>query len=432
MPSRSCCLILTACLMSSVCFGQTPQSGKRATVEELFAEAERLAADGSQSKQVAEKLQAAIEQHLKNDAAFYKSLRALAEYYEATDQAEAGLREFLALVQDEQIFRQRYEVFQSIMEKYTRRHPELVKTIQNELQQAARENERGPSFLPEPDLVDAILQREDAALRDASVEKLKEMLAPDSSAETKRSALISLNKALAAKFDQESFYPLVVPLIDSEDMPTRMMVLTVLPSVGGSEADLPSIVKKADDPSHHVRKLVASALIAIGKGEHSNVVIPALMKLLQDDEEDVVNNTVRSMWGQYTSPEFDQLLIELSDEPSIHHNVIYFCLSTMRSKSPAVCKRLVEELADSDWNNSGRAAWGLTYGVEEEAEPIVEEGLLKALPQETNDYTRKQEMQALAQVATAKSKEYLQSVVDSDLETDEFQDLAREILQGLN
>lgn len=401
------------------------------TVEQLYQQAEKLAAD-NQGEQAAEKLKAAIELHLKNDAAFHKSLRALAAYYEATNQPEQGIRELFRLVGDEDVFRTRYEVFRDIVEKYSKKHPDLVREVQAEVQQAAREKRNGPILEPAPDIVDSILQREDEALRDKSLAKLKEMLGRESSVEAKRSALISLQKALPAKFDHKSFYTHVIPLIDSEDIGTRIMVLTVLPAIGGSETDLPAIIKHVDDKSLHVRKVVGTALAQIGKGKHGDLIIPALMKLMEDDEESVVENTIRSQWGQYSSPEYDKFLIELSLEPRHHHNVIYFCLSTMRSKSKSVCERLIDELADPDWNNSGRAAWGLTYGVEEDAKPTVETGLLAALPQETNEYTRKQEMRALAQVATNKSKDYLQSVVDSTLETDEFKNLAREILNDFN
>jgi hypothetical protein len=104
----------------------------------------------------------------------------------------------------------------------------------------------------------------------------------------------------------------------------------------------------------------------------------------------------------------------------------------MKTKSPEVCRRLIEELDEPDWNDSGRAAWGLTYGVTEEAKSLVEKGLLKALPEETNPYTRKQEFRALRRVATEKSRPYLKSVIASDMETKEHKGLAREILAELD
>jgi hypothetical protein len=104
----------------------------------------------------------------------------------------------------------------------------------------------------------------------------------------------------------------------------------------------------------------------------------------------------------------------------------------MQSKSPAVCRRLVEELSNPDSNNSGRAAWGLTYGVTEEAKSLVEDGLLKALPQETNEYTREHELLALRGVGTEKSRPSLQSIIDSPLEPDKFKQLARAVLARLD
>ena len=177
---------------------------------------------------------------------------------------------------------------------------------------------------------------------------------------------------------------------------------------------------------------VGSALIAIGQGDYPDQVVPALTELLNDSDPKIVERTIRSMWGQYSTPQFDEMLINLSRHPQHHHNAIYFGLSTMRTKSVPVCRRLIEELGDPDWNNSGRAAWGLTYGVMEDAKSLVEDGLLKALPEETNENTRTQEFRALSVVATENSRQYLSSVVDSGMETEKFKELARKILEDLD
>jgi hypothetical protein len=244
--------------------------------------------------------------------------------------------------------------------------------------------------------------------------------------------LATLGSALTAKFDRVPFRPLVEPLLESKDPQIQMLALRCLPGLGATSHDLALVVPMAEDASPQVRMNVAAALIGLGKGDHPEQVIPALMKLLQDEDPNVIERTIRSMWGQYSSPEFDELLIKLSREPRYHGNTIYFCLSTMRHKSPAVCRRLIEELDEPDWNNSGRAAWGLTYGVTDEAKSLVEEGLLKALPEETNDYTRGQQFRALRGVATEKSRTYLTLVVESDTETDNTKQQAREILAGLD
>jgi HEAT repeat protein len=221
-------------------------------------------------------------------------------------------------------------------------------------------------------------------------------------------------------------------LLKSKDHVVRTMAVACLPGVGATADDLPIITALVEDPSPQVRMQLTSALVALGDGEHGDQVIPALTQLLQDEDKEVVEHSIRSMWGQYSSAEFDKFLIRLSRDPKHHYNTIYHCLSTMRSKSPAVCRRLVDELNEPDWNSSGRAAWGLTYGVTDDAKSIVEDGLLKALPEETNTYTRQQEFRALRGVATEKSREYLTSVLASELETEECRQAAREILAELD
>lgn len=277
-------------------------------------------------------------------------------------------------------------------------------------------------------LAKEILQRDDPARRAEALDKVRERLAGESAAQ----GLRALAAALAAKFDREPFRPLVMPLLKAEDAVTRERAVRVLPGLEPTGEDLTQVLAMVDDPSVRVRSGVGGAIIQIAQGKQAERVIPALMKLLKDSDPKVIEDTLRSMWGQYSSPEFDELLIELSHEREHHGSAIYFALSTMKSKSPAVARRLVEELADPDWNNSGRAAWGLTYGVTEEAKPIVEEGLLRALAEETNNYTRSQEFRALKGVVTEKSRAYLKSVVDSEQETDEFKKQAAEILEGLD
>lgn len=399
------------------------------SLRQLFLEAEQLSKDPDKQEQAARMYQEVIRRHSYNESVVSDSLKELAKYYEDSDQLEKGIR-FFALGRVRASTRSQEKVFKDIMEAYYLKHPKLVLKFSRELNQASRTSLH--NFPASNELAKSILQRKDKTLREKSLKQLRGLFAPGSDDATKRAGLMTLQQVLTAKFDHKSFGPLVVPLLDSEDELLRAMALSCLPKVSGNIDDLPKIVVMTEDESKRVRQKVGSALIYIAKGKDAEVVIPALMKLMQDEEHDVIRSTIRSMWGQYTSPEFDEFLVGLSNETKYHHIVIYHCLSTISKKSPVVCQRLVEELSDPDWNNSGRAAWGLTYGVTEEAKPLVEAGLLKAIPEETNSYTRKQEFRALQQVATEKSRDYLQSVVDSDLETDQFKQLAAGVLSQLD
>lgn len=421
----------TFAVMAAILLTTWAGAAAQGSLEEAYQGANQLAATAGGMEQAMAGYQTVVETHLANEAVFDLALRQLARCYMDSGQVEEGVQFFLKLGQ--RMYGQRKpNTFQEILNQFTLKYPDQVEKAVAQLQGSSEGAKRTTPTMPVQELSKAILQREDPQLRAKALEKLREMLAPPSSDDAKQKGLATLASAMTARFDRKGFRDLVLPLLASPTPEIRAQALSCLPGLEATLSDLTLVLPLAEDPSPRVRKAVGPALIRIGQGREPETVIPALMLLLQDSDPTIVEGTIRSMWGQYASPEFDALLIRLSRDPRLHGNVIYFCLSTMRNKSPAVCARLVEELADPDWNNSGRAAWGLTYGVADEARPMVEEGLLKALPQETNDHTRQEEFRALSRVATERSHGYLQSVVDSPQETDAYKELAREILSNLD
>lgn len=400
-------------------------------LKEIYAEAERRRTDPQTVVEAAEKYKEVVEIHRENEKWYRLALQQLARTYDDSGQTEEGVRYFVTLAL-ENAAADKQDVLREILAAYRLKHPDVFQKIVTEMGLGAGPQPRTLRPMPSEELSQAILQRDDQELREKSLDKLQQMLAADAPATEKKQALATLLSSLAAKFDRAPFRRLVLPLLDSDDDAIRAMALRSLPALETPAGELSRIVPLAEDESPQVRMHVGLALIQIGKGQHKEVVIPALTTLLKDSDPAVIEQTIRSMWGQYSSPQFDALLIELSRNPRYHHNVVYFGLSTMRPKSAAVCRRLVEELDDPDWNNSGRAAWGLTYGVEDEARKLVEEGLLKALPEETNAYTRGQQFRALGNVATEQSRAYLAKVADSELETEGCRQAARAILTRLD
>lgn len=418
-------------VLLSVCVTAHSAETKKGSLREVYEEAAQLAQTPEGLEKGISKYKSVIEIHRANEKVFQSALRQLGKCYADSGRTEDGIRFFMGLAYETWTAKQQ-DALRQILGEFGLKYPDLMERIAADMQLSSEQKRRIAPAAPSKELADAILQREDKLLRQKSLERLREMLSPNSSDEEKRSGLATLRSSLSAKFDRDSFRLLVLPLLKSEDEEIRMLALRCLPGLDATSEDLALVIPMADDASARVRMNVAGALIQLGKGEEKDKVVPALMKLLQDEDPNVVEQSIRSMWGQYSSPEFDRLLIELSRDPRYHHNAIYFGLSTQREKSAAVCRRLVEELDDPDWNNSGRAGWGLTYGVTEEAKSVVEEGLLRALPEETNTYTRTQEFRALRQVATEKSRSYLRSVADSEMETEEFRKLARDILKDMD
>ncbi|MFC1635868.1 HEAT repeat domain-containing protein [Planctomycetota bacterium] len=407
------------------------------SLKQICEEADRLAQTPEGLEDAIAKYHSVIEIHRANEKVFLAALQRLLKHCDESDRIEDGARVLITVIEDLRN-PERMKDMQNAFGGFAMKHRDVLDKVTEEMGLTAQQKrekkakERAERIVPSRKLIDAILQRKDKALREESLTKLRQMLSPESSNRDKGTALVTLRSALTAKFDRKPFRPLVAPLLKSEDAEIRMRALQCFPALEATTQDLELIIPLAEDDSPQVRQEVGGALISIGDGREKEKVIPALMKLLKDEEYKVIERTLRSMWGQYASPEFDALLIELSRNPRHRGHVIYHCLSTMRTKSPEVCRRLVEELDEPDWNDSGRAAWGLGYGVVEEAYSLVEEGLLKALPEETNSYTRKQEFRALRRVATEKSRPYLKSVVESDMETQEHKELARQILTDLD
>jgi len=411
------------------------------SLQDVYKDAEQLAATPAGREQAIAGYQTLIETHLKNEALFDAALPRLARCYLEAGKGEEGIRFFENL--GAKMFAKRGYTFRDVMNQFGVKYPEHVKAAWDRMTASARREDQrmaasrrgtlATEAVPVQELVTAILQRNDADPREKALARLRMMLAAESPDASKKQGLATLHAAITAKFGRQPFRALVMPLLRAQDPDLRALALRCLPGLDATIGDLALVLPLVADPVPEVRVEVGPALLGIGQGKEPEKVIPALTTLLRDSERSVVERTLSCLEGRYSSPEFDEILIEVAKHDREYHGwVICSALSPMRRKSPAVCRRLVEELSDPDSNRSGRAAWGLTFGIPEEAKPLVEDGLLKALPEETNDYTRENELRALREVGTEKSRSYLQSVIDSPSETDKFRQLAREVLASLD
>jgi len=402
------------------------QEFKDHTIQDLYYSVDQL--EGAEDQELV--LKEIIRKHQTNEALYRKSVIELVDHYEKNDQHEKAMVLLGSILTDhfESKENSSINVFETMLGQLSHEHPDLMKQVGEKINGGG--DRLGPiPANPEENIVEMVLQREDEVQRERGLEKIAEMLAENQSDDTKKRGLSTLLKCISAKFYRPSFQQLVLPLIESEDAIIRALSLRLLPALETPRSELIRLAELVDDEDPQVRKQLGGSMIGIDDGETPEIVIPVLMRLCQDENLDVRMGTIRSMWGRYSTEEFDKFLIELSYDRSVYERVVYNALSTKRTKSLEVCKRLVEVLEDPDWNNSGRAAWGLTYGVETEAYPFVENAVLKALPHETNSYTRKNLFRALATVGTEKSKPYLNEIIQSDLEAEEDKEKARAILE---
>ena len=102
-----------------------------------------------------------------------------------------------------------------------------------------------------------------------------------------------------------------------------------------------------------------------------------VLKQLAAAGRETRRETLRGLWAPRVTPELARRLVELADDADMHHDAIYFGLSTLREKNEAVVDKLIATLSDPDWTNDGqRAMWGLGYGIPEALQPKVAAALV--------------------------------------------------------
>ncbi len=207
-----------------------------------------------------------------------------------------------------------------------------------------------------------IAQRDDMALREASVLKVYGMLASDDASE-RREALQALAETTAVPFDREPFEPLVRGALRDEEPACRAFALRILKRFGGTQEDLARVAKLADDENYYVRAGVTHTLYQLDPTGSLEVTETTLLKLLADENLHVLRETCRSLWSMPTTAAVDASLVELTNDPERRSDVLYFALSTRPLMGEQVVAQLVH-LADSDdipAESRSRAVWGLTH-----------------------------------------------------------------------
>ncbi len=407
---------------------------KGQSLQEVYNEAKELAQSPQSREQAIARYRLVIETHQANERLYQAALRELGLCCEDSEQVQEVVPLLLQQTESRREMQERQAVLKEVIGKIRVKHPEAFRKVVAEME-AATQEERPRPAMPSKVLSDAILQRKDKDLRENGLAQLQEMLGPESSADQQKTALTTLFMSRSADFDRDPVRRLALPLLKSDDAQVRAWALRCVPILNPGPDDVAVVLPLADDPSADVRKAVGEALVLLGKGEHADQVVPALTRLLGDSDPEVIDATLRPLWGSpYVTPALEERVIQLSREPGHRSIAIYFALSTMPNKSVPVCKRLIEVIQDPLSKNDDRArvAWGLRGGVVEEAKPLVEAGLLAALPEETDQDARTAEFRALRRVATEKARPYLRSVLASEMESDHYKKLAQDILDDLN
>lgn len=156
------------------------------------------------------------------------------------------------------------------------------------------------------------------------------------------------------------------PGVIAGDATERIAALSALGSLGREDTDLALVLDLWPELAVPDRWQLARLLaIFSGMDLRSGPAAERMLELVQNAKATGFDRSMGAVWGATVSDAIAEAFIELSrsSDTTLAHNAIYFGLSTFMEKSPATVERLIEVLEDPDWNNSGRALWGLSYGV---------------------------------------------------------------------
>ncbi len=174
-------------------------------------------------------------------------------------------------------------------------------------------------------------------------------------------------------YDKASMRPLVLRFLESKNAEARAAAMYALVNTVVEPGDAAMFLGMAADPSPAVRGKVTHILGICCKGDLRGDASDAVLKLLNDKDSNVADDSLRNLWGAQVSQNIQDKLLAMADTKDRDRKqmVYYFGLSTLMNKSKAVIDALVRGMQGSDYEIQGRSMWGLSHGIPEEHHETV-------------------------------------------------------------
>lgn len=283
------------------------------------------------------------------------------------------------------------------------------------------------------DWIAGALQVRDAELRKTSMASILEALTADRE-ELQDAGLTALLRVREVAFDRAPYAAAVRALAKSRRGGARVQALYGLANTRAeaTDADLQLLLDALQEtPDAALFGSASHLLTMFAEMDLTGPAGDAALALFKDGKADT-REVLRGMWGARVSPALAAHVIELAKKGSRHrHDAIYFGLSTYNNKSIPVVEALFEACEDPDPNNSGRARWGLTYGVAEEARGRVADYMLLLFEARHARDVREDCLRSLATYADTSHLPKLRELAGLELLGDEVTGKLRRIIAGL-
>lgn len=237
------------------------------------------------------------------------------------------------------------------------------------------------------ELTKGAMQLDDEALRDRSIQRIRELMASGDPSE-REIGLTAFVGLYELDFDKAAFRNLILPDLKNANDSLREKAWAALMMSGLQDEDAALMREVAktqgmgDRTSYYLYRMEKGDLT----GESGEIV----RSLLDANNLNQSREAMRGTWGSKYSPQLEADLIALSRQQGFEHDTIYFALSTQQNKSEATVKRLIESMSQDGSQTAGRAAWGLQQGVSKELAPAVADAAAKIATSRTSGYAAEQ------------------------------------------
>jgi len=220
--------------------------------------------------------------------------------------------------------------------------------------------------------------------RSTALEQIRTALTgPDR--EQRKAALVAIAKTGDVNFDKASLRPFILPIIEKAQGDELMCALYALYQTDRHPDDLSLVQAAWAKRSPEVDESLGHLLFLFGDKKIDGKSAEIILELLDSLNERTQNATLRGLWGAKVNDKVAAKLIQMSDDPKLRHDAIYFGLSTLEDKSDPVLDALIKALPDEEW----RALWGLGFGVPRKSQRKVAEAILELHNSRTDPKVRK-------------------------------------------
>jgi len=181
-------------------------------------------------------------------------------------------------------------------------------------------------------------------------------------------ALQALQQIGDVEYDKASFRELVLPYAQTARGSILVNALYALHNTSPADGDLALVHAAWERSPEAIAGSISHLLVLFGDRQIHGRSAEIVLEVLGSEDGRRIREGLHGLWGARVDDAVAARLIQLSHsaDGDLRHQAIYFGLSTLYDKSEPVIDALIATLNDPDWNNSGRALWGLGFGVPEQ------------------------------------------------------------------